>query len=197
MFPETLVSERIRLERLTDELVGVHELYTLCGEAGETGGETAVRPDVGDAGALLDLPHATVKETHDFLAACRERWQAGEAATYGVTVEGELAGLASLAPDWERRTGNFTVWLAPEFRGHEYAQDAADLLVGVVFDDLDLDLAAVYHDVDADAARRAVEKFAERVGGRFEARIRNAVNRGGELVDQRRYTLSPAEYRDG
>ncbi|MFC7167880.1 hypothetical protein [Halospeciosus flavus] len=32
MFPETLVSERLRLERLTDELVDVYDLYALCGE---------------------------------------------------------------------------------------------------------------------------------------------------------------------
>ncbi|MFC7167879.1 GNAT family N-acetyltransferase [Halospeciosus flavus] len=120
----------------------------------------------------------------------------GEAATYGVTVEGDVVGLATLEPDWERRTGNLALWLAPAERGREYAQEVGDLLVDVVFDDLDLDLVAVHHDVGADTARRALEKFLERNGGRFEARIRNAVNRGGELVDQRRYTLSRAEYRD-
>lgn len=196
MFPEALVSERLRLERLTDELVDVYDLYALCGGAQATGGDVAVRPDVGAGGALLEFPHATVKETYDFLGESQRRWREGEAATYGVIVEDDVVGLATLEPDWERRTGNLALWLAPVERGRGYAQEVGDLLVDVVFDDLDLDLVAVHHDVGADTARRALETFLERNGGRLEARIRNAVNRGGELVDQRRYTLSRAEYRD-
>jgi RimJ/RimL family protein N-acetyltransferase len=62
---------------------------------------------------------------------------------------------------------------------------------------MDLDLVAVSHHPDNDQTKRAIEKYVERFGGRREGLFRNHLTcQDGTVVDEVRYSVSQAEYRE-
>jgi len=69
--------------------------------------------------------------------------------------------------------------------------------MALAFSRLDLDLVAVSHHPDNDQSERAIEKYVERFGGRREGLFRNHLTyQDGTVVDEVRYSVSQAEYRE-
>ncbi|ELZ41829.1 GCN5-related N-acetyltransferase [Halorubrum tebenquichense DSM 14210] len=193
VFPETIETDRLRLAARSPEAVDLDECYRIC--SSDPGIEEVTEHVTWD-------PHETKKETQEFLERGRERFDDGEAATYvirpreGEDGAGEIAGFGGFDVEWDRRTANLGVWLRKRFWGRGYSGERAAALARVAFDDLDLDVVAVSHHPDNEASRRAIEEYVDRLGGRREGRLRNALAfADGSVHDEVRYTISQAEWR--
>jgi [ribosomal protein S5]-alanine N-acetyltransferase len=193
MFPERIETKRLVLERMCLENVDIFEYYRLCSHREAIEEETEY---------LSWEPHATPKETFDFVTDSEEAWEAGEIAGYVIRPKesedgaGEFAGNTGLKVDWERRTGNLGIWLRKRFWGRDYSSERATALMELAFDRLDLELVAVTHEAGNEQSRRAIEKYVEAHGGQYDALIRNAGTRpDGTTFDSHRYTISREQWK--
>ena len=194
MFPETIETDRLRLEARRPENVDLDECYRICSSD----------PGIDEVTEYVTWdPHETKKETLEFLERGRERFEDAEAASYvirpreGEDGAGEIAGFGGCSVDWETRTANLGTWLRKRFWGRGYSGERAAALVAVALDDLDLDVVAVSHHPDNEQSRRAIEKYVDRLGGRREGRLRNSLTSAdGSVHDEVRYTISQAEWRE-
>lgn len=191
MFPAVVETDRLRLEGPPSERVDLLELYRVCSSD----------PAIDEVTRHVPWsPHATPKETKEFLDEAADSWEAGDGAVYAVRPRdgeagaGELAGMTGLHPDWDRRTAGMGIWLRKRFWGRGYAGERAGALFYLAFERLDLDAVAVECAVDNDRSRRAVERYVEAHGGRFEGRLRNRLPVGDEVRDARRYSVSREEW---
>jgi RimJ/RimL family protein N-acetyltransferase len=193
MFPEEVATDRLHLERLTQE--HLFELY-----------EHARRGAPGIEGITEYVswsPHRSLGETREFVDRSVEQWNDGEGVTYVLrptedeTNEGEFGGTTGFGIDWDRRTATLGLWLRKPLWGREYSGERAGALMDLAFSALDLDLVAVSHHPENENSERAIEKYVERYGGRREGLLRNGLlYQDGTVVDEVRYSISQAEYRE-
>ena len=195
MFPERIETDRLVLERLCHKHVDLHEFYRICSDA--DGSE-----EIDDVTRYMPWePHTTINESREFIDGAEERWNEGESAGYVIRLAesedgaGAFAGVGSLHPDWDRRTGGLGTWLRKRFWGRGYSGERAAALMELAFERLDLDCVAVTHHADNENSRRAIERYVEAHGGRCEGRLRNWVPYGDEVADEYRYTITQDEYR--
>lgn len=192
MFPETIETERLLLERLTME--HLFECYEHA---------SVNAPHIEEITRHLTWsPHRSLKESRAFIESQQDNWEAGEGATYVVfpreTEEnaGEFGGTTGLGIDWSRRMGTLGLWLRKPLWGRGYSGERATALMELAFDRLDLDLVSVSHHPDNDASERAIRKYVEAHGGRREGELRNYLaNQDGTVVDVVRYSITQSEYR--
>ncbi|WP_330632242.1 GNAT family N-acetyltransferase [Halocatena halophila] len=191
MFPETISTDRLSLEILTED--HLFELYE----------HASIDADhIEEITEYLNWsPHKTLNESREFIeSACEER-ESGRGVTYVVYPRadqanaGEFGGLCGLTIDWRKRTGTLGIWLRKPLWGRGYSGERADALIAMAFDRLDLELVDVLHHVDNNASRSAIETYVERHGGRKEGMLRNyLVYDDGSVVDTIRYTISQKEF---
>lgn len=192
LFPEALTTERLELERLRAGTVDLFELHRICSDDEAIEAITRYMP--------WD-PHATVKETRDFVAWCESGWEDGEQAVYvvrpGQTEDGagDAAGITRLDCEWERRSAMLELWLRKRFWGRGYSGERAGALMELAFERLGLELVSVTHQVGNERSRRAIEKYVDRFGGQCDGLLRNWGPRADRVVDARRYTVSREQYR--
>jgi len=194
MFPETIETDRLRLEPRWPDDVDLDDCYRIC--SSDPGIDEVTEHVTWD-------PHGTKKETLEFLERGRERWEENEAASYvirpreGEDGAGEIAGFGGFEVDWEKRTAVLGTWLRKRFWGRGYSGERAAALVEVAFEDLDLDLVAVSHLPENDKSRRAIEKYVDRLGGRREGLLRSHITFvDGSVYDEIRYSISQDEWRE-
>ncbi|OYR60711.1 GNAT family N-acetyltransferase [Halorubrum sp. E3] len=194
MFPETIETDRLRLEPRWPERVDLDECYRICSSD----------PGIDEVTEYVTWdPHETKKETLEFLERGRERWEDDEAADYvirpreGEDGAGEIAGFGGFSVDWEKRTALLGTWLRKRFWGRGYSGERAAALVAVAFEDLDLDLVVVSHLPENEQSQRAIEKYVDRLGGRREGLLRNSITfADGGVHDEVRYSISQDEWRE-
>ncbi|MFC3956878.1 GNAT family N-acetyltransferase [Halovivax cerinus] len=193
LFPETIRTDRLRLELVTPETVDLFEFYEHAGND----------PDIEDVTRYLTWdPHDTPKETFDFVAHVGEKYESGDGATYvirprdGEDSAGEFAGVAGATVHWNRRTMTLGTWLRKPFWGRRYSGERAAAMMQLAFDRLDLDVVAVTAHVDNEKSNRAIQRYVEAHGGREEGMLRNWDTYGDEPVDVRRYTVSSEEWAE-
>lgn len=191
MFPETIETDRLRLEQLTME--HLFEFYE----------HTSV-----DAPAIDEItqyvtwsPNRSLNETRSFIEEQETQWEKGEEATYVVYPRekednaGEFGGCTGLSIDWSRRTGQLGFWLRKPLWGRGYSSERATALIALAFDRLDLDLVTVNHHPDNEQSERAIQKYVEAHGGRRDGYLRNhLVYQDGTVADEVRYSISREEY---
>ncbi|WP_313691041.1 GNAT family N-acetyltransferase [Halorarum halobium] len=195
MFPERILTDRLRLDR-HDAAVNPLAFYEHAG-AGRSG-------TVAEECEFLSWqPHRHPKESHDVLEGFREGWEERESAAYAVFPRegeagaGEYAGNTGLHLDWEKRTGTLGIWLRKPFWGRGYSGERALALAELAFARLDLELLAVSVFPENEQSVRAIEKYVDRMGGRREGRLRNEIVPDGEDPrDVLRFSVSQAEWRD-
>jgi RimJ/RimL family protein N-acetyltransferase len=200
LFPATVETDRLKLRRLTPDLVDPLSAYDVYAP---TRSETI---GVETEYVLFD-PHHTPKETADFLAGAAERWESGEAAEYAVlpdddpdaydgpAVEGRpFAGTTGLFFEWDRRLAEPGIFLRRPFWGRGYSGERAAALVDLALDVLGLELVVVECLVDNDRSRRAIEKYVDRLGGRRVGRLRNQRVHDDEPVDVIRFSIGRDEW---
>lgn len=192
MFPERLETERLSLVRFGHDTVDLHELYRV------------LSADEMDRVAqfLPWEPHTTIQETYEFVDRIERRWDSHGRATYAISPregeprEGEFAGNAILKFDWRRRTAKPGAWLRKPFWGRGYADEQTAALLEIAFDELDLELVAITHNVDNENARRSIERIVDRFGGQRDGLLRNWTPYRGEIADVYRYTITAEQYRE-
>ncbi|WP_435196140.1 GNAT family N-acetyltransferase [Natronomonas sp. EA1] len=194
MFPESIETPRLRLERLSRDSVDVFDCY-----------ERRSHHELGIEAVTEYLPwdpHETVKETHDYISDLESQWDDGTRAEYvirpkdGASGTGEIIGSGGLIVDWEKRLGKPAIWLRKPYWGHGYSGERADAMLELAFDRLDLELVAVPVQDGNDRSRRAVERYVERHGGQYEGLFRHsAVRPDGTVIDHHRYSVTREAYR--
>jgi RimJ/RimL family protein N-acetyltransferase len=203
MFPEELETERLRLHRFCSETVAPRDLYEAASRHSDTIDEETAH--VGWSA------HDHVQESRRFLERCEQWWADGDRATYAVVPKeteggghdhpqagdrgGAFAGYTELDVEWDRRSAELGVWLRKRFWGRGYSGERAGALLELAFERLDLEVVAAVHLDGNENARRAIEKYVEEYGGRYEGRLRNWRAPGGDPRDAHRYTISREEYR--
>jgi RimJ/RimL family protein N-acetyltransferase len=189
LFPPAFETERLRYERL-DAAMDAFALYE------HTGTDEFERVSEH----ISKDRHHHPKDALDYLEESAEQWEGGDRANWAVFPKdegaGEFAGVASLIPLWDRRTARLGVWLLEDYHGRGYSGERADALVHLAFDRLDLELVAAGHTDANEASRKAIERYVDRWGGRYEGVLRNWVVLDDEPRDLHRYTISAEEYAD-
>lgn len=190
LFPETIETDRLRLEAADPDAVDVLKLYEICSSD----------PGIEDVTEYVTWePHSTPKETLEFLEDVAEGREDGERASYVVSPRegeegaGEVAGMAGFGVDWDRRTMTLGTWLRKRFWGRGYSGERAAAFMEVAFDRLDLECVAVCAAADNERSNRAIEKYVETHGGRREGLLQNWVVLD-DPVDCYRYTVSQEEW---
>ncbi|MFC7240509.1 GNAT family N-acetyltransferase [Saliphagus sp. GCM10025317] len=196
LFPETIETDRLRLEALhVDEIDAdqLFDLYELC--SSDPGIEEVTRYVTWD-------PHETPKATLEFLEYVSEQWDDSSGGSYAIYLrDGEdeasaFAGDAGFGIDWEKRTMTLGVWFRKRFWGRGYSGERAAAFMELAFERLDLELVAVTALVDNEKSNRAIERYTEAHGGGRDGLLRNWRVQDGEPIDLYRYSVSREEYRE-
>lgn len=191
LFPTEMESERLRYELLEPETFNPFELYKYV---------NTEAPHIEEITEYMTWePYAHPKIAFDWVKQCGEDTEAGEGIIYVLRPKegeqaGELAGLAGLDVDWDRRLATMGTWLRKPFWGREFSGERAGRLLELAFDRLDLEVVAVTHDPENEQSARAIQKYVERFGGQKTGRIRNDIVVGGEPRDSIRYSISRVEW---
>jgi len=192
VFPERIETPRLRLDRLTPDRVDHAELYdALGGERAE-----AITRYLGRG------PHDHPKDTADALEGALGEWDEAERARWAIFPRpgedgaGESVGAATLIPLWEEDVGLTGVWLRPRVWGRGYSGERAAALMRVAFEWLDVGAVSPGCVDDNERSRRAIEKYVDRFGGRYEGCLRNHVHDRStdEPRDMHRWTVAREEY---
>lgn len=192
MFPNRLITDRLRFERFAADTVDPRTLYDHVSYR---------NPTIGDETEYLPWnPVETVADAAERIDDYEQQWAERERAEWlvrpreGEEGAGELAGSAGLIFSWEKDLAMLAIWLRKPFWGRGYSGERADALLRLAFDELDLDVVAVPLHAENERSYRAVEKYVERYGGQYEGRLRNHAGRYDEPADHHRFTISQAEY---
>jgi RimJ/RimL family protein N-acetyltransferase len=195
LFPQVVETDRLRLERVTEETPDALTLYDHWREGA---------PNIDETTEYVTWePYGHPEGVAETLDRARGRVEKGVAAMFvirpreGEDGAGEFAGTAGLFAEWERRQGNLGIWLRKPFWGRGYSGERADAMFALAFRRLDLDSVAVAHYPGNENSRRAISKYVERHGGRREGRFRNRVaDKTGDIHNIVRYTVTQAEWAD-
>lgn len=189
LFPDRIGTDRLVLEPL--QSVDPFALYRIC----------SADPDIEEVTEYVTWePHATPKETVEFLDHVRTQYEGNDGAQYVIRPRtgesaGEIAGVTGLTVDWERRTGTLGIWLRKRFWGRGYSGERATALIETAFERLDLELVAVTHIDGNERSKRAIETYVETHGGSYDGVLRNWETTGEQPRDLHRYTISEEQYR--
>lgn len=191
LFPDEMESAQLHYERLHIDDFDPWELY-------EHANENAPHIDEITEHVTWN-PYVHPKGAFDWVERCTDSFEAGEDATYVLRPKegeyvGELAGLAGMGIDWDRRLGTMGAWLRKPLWGRGYSGERAARFLELAFDKLDLEVVAVTHDPTNDNSRRAIEKYIQRFGGRKEGRLRNNIAVDGAPYDSVRYSVTREEW---
>lgn len=194
MFPETIETDRLRLERFQRGTIDSLELYERAGR-----GETIEE----ETEYLSWSPHENPEASAEFLDHVEEQWDEREAATYAIFPRegepraGEFAGNAGLHLSWDVNAAGLGIWLRKPFWGRGYSGERAGALLALAFDRLDLEVVSVAHLPENEKSKRAIEKYVDRFGGRYEGHLRNKLkDADGEVHDVQRYSISQEEWAE-
>lgn len=197
MLPEIVETERLKLEPRTPEYIDPLAVYEHCKEGA---------PHIDEVTEHVPWnPHAHPKESLEFLERGQKTREEHEAAEFVVRPKegedgaGEIAGFTGVEFDWEKDVAELGCWFRKPFWGRGYSGERALALAELTFEGLGFEVLTVRHHVGNENSERAIAKYVDRMGGRREGVLRNfGVESIGDDggVDEVRYTVSQAEYRE-
>ncbi|NHX35473.1 GNAT family N-acetyltransferase [Halolamina sp. R1-12] len=194
MFPDGVVTDRLRLERVDIDDAGTLDLYEHW---------RADAPNVDETTEYVSWePYATPHGVAETRERAVERTDDREGAMFlirprdGERGAGEFAGTAGLFVGWDCQLAVFGTWLRKPFWGRGYSGERADAMFELAFDRLDLELVRVSHLPENENSERAITKYVQRHGGRRTGRFRNRVAfDDGSVHDTVEYSVSQHEWR--
>ena len=192
MFPSRVETDRLRMERF-DEATGVDEAYEYFGR------DESVEEELR---YVTQTPDDTPKETFDRLREAEEEWNEAESALYAVFPKegeegaGELAGDAKLSMEWDRGGAILGVRFRKRFWGRGYSGERAAAMLVLAFDHLDLDVVWAGAAEGNEKSRRAIQKYADRFGGRYDGVIRHWVPLDEGVADIHNYSITREEFEE-
>lgn len=193
LFPDTIETERLLLEKLAHENVDLYELYECLGKSETIDDE--IRHVHWD-------PHESPRVTKRLIDDIEKQWRKGTKAGYVVrptepdSPDGEIAGLATLTLDWDRSVAEIGLFLRKRFWGRGYSGERAAAVFHLTFEHLDLEVVEISCSTDNDRAKRAIEKYVERFGGEYVGiRYNMLPDESGDPIDCHLYTVTRTKYR--
>lgn len=193
MFPSEFETEHLQFEQLCRRNISPREYYQVCSED---------RSTIDDETRYLPWdPVKTIGEAASRLKKFETLWEDGERAEWLIkpkaeTTRGELiVGTTGVICRWEQDLAIPAIWLRKSYWGNGYSGERADALLKIIFDSLDIDMTAILLHSENRKSYRAVGKYVERHGGRYEGVLRNHGGRYDEPIDHHRFTISQGEYR--
>lgn len=192
MFPSVFETDRLRFERLCEENLSPREYYDFC-KRGRSTIEAETRYVPWD-------PVQTVGEAAERLREFEAAWEHRERAEWlikpktGGNRVAAMAGTTGLICRWEQDLVTPALWLRKSYWGRGYSGERADALLHLAFDRLDAEVTAIVVHSENRKSYRAVGKYVERHGGRYEGVLRNHGGRYDAPVDHHRFSISRAEY---
>lgn len=193
MFPEAFSTDRLDFERFCRRNVSPTALYEIVSTRSETiREETAYLP--------WD-PVRTMKESAERIEAFERQWDELDRAEWlirrGPDADDatEIVGSAGIICEWAKDLAILAIWLRKPYWGQRYSGERADALLEIAFERLDFDVVAIPLHSENTNSYRAVGRYVDRHGGRYEGVLRNHAGRYDEPVDHHRFTISQREYR--
>lgn len=193
MFPPKFETDQLQFERLCRDNISPREYYEAC---------SADRSTVDDETQYLPWdPVQTIGEAASRLKNFETSWDEGERAEWLIQPKSEarqsesVAGTTGVICRWEQDLAVPAIWLRKSYWGNGYSGERADALLKIIFDRLDMDMTAILLHSENRKSYRAVGKYVERHGGRYEGVLRNHGGRYDEPIDHHRFTISQAEYQ--
>lgn len=195
LFPDAVVTDRLRLERVDVDDAGALDLYEHW---------QADAPNIDETTEYVSWePYAHPHGVAETLGRATERADDREGAMFlirprdGEKGAGEFAGTAGLFVDWDCQMAVLGTWLRKQFWGRGYSGERADAMLKLAFDRLDLELVRVSHLPANENSERAITKYVERHGGRREGQFRNRVSfENGSVHDTVEYSVRHEEWAD-
>ncbi|HKL30031.1 MAG TPA: GNAT family N-acetyltransferase, partial [Natrialbaceae archaeon] len=118
LFPATIETERLRLQKFDREMVDTLDLYEVMGRSETIEAETRY---------LAMEPHDTPNDAREMIVGAAEQWDDAESAIYAIRPRegedgaGEIAGTTNLAILWDRREARPGIMLRKPFWGRGYS----------------------------------------------------------------------------
>ncbi|MEF8860000.1 MAG: GNAT family N-acetyltransferase [Halolamina sp.] len=190
LFPETIETDRLRLERVDPASPTALEMYEHWRQGAPNIEETTEYVTWG--------PYSHPKGVAETLDRALGHVEDAEGSMYVVRAAeagGEFAGTTGLSVNWDCQRGGLGIWLRKPFWGRGYSGERADALLELAFARLDLDSVSVAHLPDNENSKRAITKYIRRHGGRCEGTFRNFVtDEGGTVHHVCNYSVSQREW---
>lgn len=194
MFPIVFETDRLRFERLCEANLPPDEYYEVC---------SANRSTIDDETRYLPWdPVQTMEEAASRLKDFEASWEERDRPEWIIKPKTEptetesIAGTTGIICRWEQDLAVPTIWLKKSYWGNGYSGERADALLKIIFDQLDMEMTAILIHSENQKSYRAVEKYVERHGGRYEGVLRNHGGRYDEPIDHHRFTISHSEYQN-
>ena len=194
MFPEAFVTDRLEFRRFCHENISPGELYAST---------SSTTPTIEDETEYLPWdPLLTMKDASNRIDEFERKWKSRDRAEWiivprdGENGAGEIAGSTGIIARWEKDLAVLAIWLRKPFWGRGYSGERADALLEIAFERLDFGVVAVPLHSENAKSYRAVEKYVERHGGRYEGVLRHHAGRYDEPADHHRFSISRREYEE-
>lgn len=194
LIPSELETPRLRIRKLTSDVVDPDVIYEYLGNSESIQQETKY---------LLWDPLESVAEAEGFLENCDDAWDAGHRATYYMqrkdgpsSLRENFLGMCSLTLDREPNTAQPGVYLRKQYWGEGYAMERVTALLELAFETLSFGYVEAVCLDGNDRARSHVEQYVEKYGGDYAGVKEDYIADGtGENRDCHSYQISAEQYR--
>ena len=175
----------LQTERLT--------LRPFAAEDGPRVRELAGDRKVAETTGLIPHPYPE-GAAEEWIGTHGELFEKTEAAVFAVTLTetGELVGAIGLVINEACRSAEIGYWIGVPFWNRGYGTEAARELIRYGFDELDLHRVFAHHFSNNPASGRIMEK----IGMRYEGRMRDAFVKWDEFVDTVHYAILRTDLED-
>ncbi|HET7565509.1 MAG TPA: GNAT family N-acetyltransferase [Gemmatimonadaceae bacterium] len=157
-------------------------------------------PDVERLAGDRDVAVNTLNIPHPYDQATAELWisthevsfAVGQQVTFAITdrATGALMGAISLTINTEHERAELGYWIGKEFWGCGYTTEAAAVVLRYAFQVLEVNRVFACHFTRNPASGRVMQK----IGMRYEGRLRQHVKKWGEWEDIEMYSVLREEY---
>lgn len=197
VFPTTIITERLRFERLSYAAIGVTELYELYSSL------------THETRFVRFTPYESRIEAKEFLRSSMEDFDAGNSAGYAMFVRDDVdieglnvdsktfIGTAGFEPDWDASIAESGIFLLEEFWGYGFSTERGLSMVELAFEEYDFEYWISRCHPDNEGSKGAIENYVVGSGGRLVGRLPNQVQyEPGEYDDTLVFVLSCESYFD-
>jgi len=189
-FPEWIETERVRFERLSPDAISPKTLLTKFKE--NEGTDRYFTTDT-----RFD---ATFEGVYEYYEIANQLWENHTDAFYATfdRESGEVLGIATLEDvDFGMAYAEIGFWVFKEHWGNGYAQEEAEALMDVLFNHLDICVVGICVVPENTKSVKAVLKFMDVFGGRYDGRIRRATyTPTGDVHDIYKWSVMAEEFND-
>jgi RimJ/RimL family protein N-acetyltransferase len=134
-----------------------------------------------------------IEDALSFIKKNKEKLKKKEEYSLGIEINNEIVGMVSLFNiNYKNKNAELGYWIGKPFRGKGYATEAAKLIIDFGFKKLGF--IRIFAKLNHENAESA--KVLERLGFKYEGRLRKHRFQNGRYCDELRYGLLEEEFND-